>query len=141
MVEIAGGAQLQGAPVKASASATKAARVAQTIHRTGQGTVDPNGVVSIVVDTVPMGQDYRVSRVTVSCTSTTPTVFSLYAGNASPANYRDGSDSGNKDVDDVSSPIHFSSGQPIVAVWEGASELDANGNATTAVCNLQIEAM
>jgi hypothetical protein len=72
-------------------------------------------------DPVPAGYLWLVQRITVLTDSTTPTQATVYAGYPSPQNFVDGTERGNLDTADESSPILIDSSVSLAVVWTGAS--------------------
>ncbi len=86
------------------------------------------GSMVVQFPTVPDGEVWLVDRFVVSSTSTSATRARLYVDTADPSRLLDGSDAGNLDVADNSSPIQLLAGTALVIVWSGAS-LGAVGTA------------
>ena len=82
---------------------------------------DGTGVMLVTFDPVPAGLLWLVQRVTVTTTSTTQTQAGVYAGDPTPANLVDGTNSGNLDVADQASPILVDSSVSLNVQWTGAS--------------------
>jgi len=98
-----------------------------------------NGIIDAVINTpVPEGYIWRIERVFVICTSTTPTEFTLYRTNPTPDRALDFTASGNKAIaDETSLPVLYQ-GEILLGRWTGASATDANGAATVATMAVQI---
>lgn len=79
------------------------------------------GTCSVTLEPVPAGMFWLVERITVLCTSTTPTTAYVYEGDPAPGNFRDGTSRGNLDVADESSPILVDSTRYLTVEWTGAS--------------------
>jgi hypothetical protein len=79
------------------------------------------GSCSLTLEPVDAGYLWLVQRITVLCTSTTPTTAYVYEGDPAPGNFRDGTSRGNLDVADEASPILVDSTRYLTVVWQGAS--------------------
>lgn len=80
-----------------------------------------DGQLVTVFDAPPPGLLWLIGRMTIFTTSATGTTCGIYAGSPTPTNLVDGSNSGNLDVADESSPILLDSGAQLTVVWDGAS--------------------
>lgn len=86
------------------------AQVFTTLAATG-------GICSITTDAVDPGYYWLIERMSSQCTSTSPTILTVYAGNR----MMDGSSSGNFDFADEQSPILLKSTEQLTATWTGCS--------------------
>jgi hypothetical protein len=113
----------------AGAGTTGGATLTVVDFRTAAGTTAPadaSGVITYEFPPVDAGYLWLVERITVMCPSTTPTQAIVYAGGVSPTNFVDGTDRGNLDTADESSPILVDSSVVLTCQWTGAS-LGARG--------------
>lgn len=75
----------------------------------------------------PVGADdlWEITRFTVSCTSSTPTIAAHYAGaslgDATPANLLEGTKNGNLDFADEAAGVQLEGARSLLTVWTGAS--------------------
>lgn len=96
------------------------------------------GIADAKLGPAPGGQQWRVERVIVSSTSSSPTSAAVYADDADPASYLDpGTRTGNLDVAEYTWPPLLLPGELLVVRWTGMS-LGAIG---TAVIQYHVEAV
>lgn len=81
-----------------------------------------SGTMTATFEVVGEGRLWLVDRVVVTSTSTTTTAAYLFTDQATAAQYLDGSNSGNFDVADNSSPLHIDQTRTLIVVWTGASD-------------------
>jgi hypothetical protein len=77
------------------------------------------GVATAQLAQTPPGEVWEVDRITVACTSTTPTSCLLYDGLSSVA--IEGTFSGNFDVADENSPVRLLESAQLQFIWTGCS--------------------
>ena len=109
-------------PVSVAATAGAALQVVD--YRSAYVTTTPAGADGTMTATfpyVPAGYIWLVQRITVLCTSSTSTRAMVYAGSPAAQNFLDGTDRGNIDTADESSPILLESSLSLIVVWTGAS--------------------
>jgi len=130
-------------PVEAGGPSTPAAPVAEKPRTVRQwlrsiGNVDSSGKITVVLATVPNGEEWFIERMSVKTSSTTSTAFNLYAGVAEDAYRLDSASPGNDGIADEASPIWVPGGTDIIGVWTGASATDVNSNVTVGRLNAQV---
>lgn len=83
---------------------------------------DGTGTAELQVGPVPSGHAWRIARITVTSTSTTETTASVFSGDPSnPANFRDGTRTGNLDCGEYPAPFLLGAEQVLYVVWQGVS--------------------
>lgn len=86
----------------------------------GEALFDAAGAAVIETRPVPFGQRWRITRVTVTTTSTSATDVAVYLNTAQAPNLVDRtSRSGNSDTTDT--PIDLVAGDRLVIVWAGGT--------------------
>jgi hypothetical protein len=89
--------------------------------RSVSATADATGTITAAFPTVDDGYLWLVERITVLCTSATPTQAVAYAGEPIAQNMVDGTSRGNLDTADQSSPVLIDSSIALTIQWTGAS--------------------
>jgi hypothetical protein len=79
------------------------------------------GIADAVLTQVPQDELWLLDRVVVVCTSSSTTSAFLYLNTADDRNVLDGTQVGNFDVADQSSPIQLPGGSTLLCRWAGAS--------------------
>lgn len=79
------------------------------------------GVATVAFGPVPDDELWLLDRITVSCTSSTVTVCTLYLDVIDPQHALDYTPAGNYDIADEASPIQIPATSQLLVVWTGAS--------------------
>lgn len=80
------------------------------------------GTMSVLFDPVPLDTSWQLERVVVSSTSSLPTRAYLFTDLADPRHLLDGTNSGNFDVADNTTPVTVGAGLALLVVWLGAAD-------------------
>ena len=80
------------------------------------------GTCSVAFDQVPDTDQWLIERMIVSCTSSTATRAVHYLDRATPDQVLEGTNSGNLDFANESSPLRIMGSRQLLTVWTGASD-------------------
>ena len=83
--------------------------------------VEAGGIITATFLAPGPGYQWLIQRITVSCTSTTPTVATCYDSTVSPAYIVDTTPRGNLDIADENSPILIDTLRALVVQWTNVS--------------------